>query len=73
MTENQTPEPLTFEETKIRLKVELPTSSELFQKHFSMAQANMSHPNMEAFFEELNMICQIEDSIKTINQSANGE
>lgn len=58
-------------ESEIKIKVELPTSSELFKKHFSNVYgdvgAGIFHPNMEAFFEELNQICLIEDSIKKIN------
>jgi hypothetical protein len=55
-------------ETKIKIKVELPSSSDLFKKHFNeVGIVNTLHPNMEFFFEELNQVCLIEDSLKKIN------
>ena len=38
------------------------TTSELFTKHFGdTVSANLNHPNMESFFEELKYNCMIED------------
>ena len=54
----------------MELIVKLPTTSELFQKHFNdMGQAGLLHPNTEAFFEELNQVLLIEDALKTITQT----
>jgi hypothetical protein len=39
------------------------SSHELFQKHFGdTAAVDMKHPNIEAFFEELNAECLAEDN-----------
>ncbi len=52
------------------IKVELPTTSDLFKKHFNdMGQTGLLHPNTESFFEELNMVCQIKDAINKINNN----
>lgn len=42
------------------------SSTELFRKHFGeeSAAVGLKHPNMEAFFEELNQECLEEDKIK---------
>lgn len=38
------------------------STSELFKKHFGdCPAANLKHPNMEAFFEDLNKECEAED------------
>jgi len=50
------------------IKITLPTTSDLFKKHFNdMGGVGLFHPNMEAFFTDLNNVCIIEDSLKTIN------
>lgn len=55
-------------QTEIKIKVELPTTSDLFKKHFNdYGQAGLFHPNTESFFEELNNVCKIEDALKFIN------
>lgn len=58
-------------ENNMKISVTLPTSSDLFKKHFQnvygWAGAGIFHPNMESFFEDLNDICKIEDSLKQIN------
>lgn len=49
--------------------IQLPTASDLFKKHFnSYGQVGLQHPNMEAFFEDLNNICKIEDSLRYIKE-----
>jgi hypothetical protein len=57
----------------IQVSVKLPTSSDLFKKHFSNvyggAGVGIFHPNIEPFFEELNQVCLIEDAIKKINNT----
>lgn len=61
--------------SEIKLKVELPTTSDLFKKHFNeYGQAGLFHPNVVSFFEELNTVCRIEDALKVITQnpSTNG-
>ena len=42
------------------------SSTELFKKHFGeeSASVDLKHPNMEAFFEELNQECLEEDKVK---------
>jgi len=56
-----------------KIKIILPTTSELFKKHFSEVYGGsgvgLFHPNMESFFDELNQVCLIEDAIKKINQT----
>ncbi len=40
----------------------LPTTSQLFEKHFGeTAAVGLFHPNIENFFEELNEVCKKED------------
>lgn len=50
----------------------LPTTSELFQKHFPNvyggAGVGIFHPNMEAFFTELNEVCKKEDELNSQKQ-----
>ena len=43
------------------------SSTELFRKHFGeeSATVDLKHPNMEAFFKELNQECLEEDKIVT--------
>ena len=44
------------------------STHELFQKHFgNTAAVDMKHPNMESFFEELNVECLAEDKQKNCN------
>lgn len=58
-------------ETSLIISVELPTTSDLFKKHFNdMGQTGFLHPNMEAFFNDLNNVCKIEDALKIINAEA---
>lgn len=53
---------------ELKIKVELPTTTDLFKKHFNdYGGAGMFHQNVEAFFTDLNNICLIEDSLKIIN------
>lgn len=60
---------MTPTDTQTTIVIKLPTSSDLFKKHFNdMGQVGLFHPNMEKFFSELNDICIIEDSIKLINK-----
>ncbi len=42
------------------------STTELFKKHFGeeSASVDLKHPNVEAFFEELNQECLEEDKIK---------
>jgi len=51
--------------------IKLPTTSELYKKYFPTVYGGsgvgLLHPNMEAFFSELNDVCIIEDSIKKLN------
>ncbi len=50
------------------VKISLPTTSDLFKKHFNdYGSAGLLHPNMEAFFNDLNDVCKIEDAFKTIS------
>lgn len=50
-------------------EAELPTTSDLFKKHFPEvyggAGVGLMHPNIESFFEELNQVCIEEDKRKT--------
>lgn len=42
--------------------MELPSSSELFQKHFGrVSSVNLNHPKIENFFSELAEVCEKED------------
>ena len=42
----------------------LPSTSELFEKHFGdTAAVGIFHPNSKSFFEELNQVCLKEDRI----------
>lgn len=51
-------------------KEKLPTTSELFQKHFNgVASVNLTHPNIDNFFNELNEVCLKEDA-ETLNSKA---
>ena len=58
---------------QIKLQVTLPSTSELFIKHFNdMGQVGLLHPNAELFFEDLNNVCKIEDSLREMfNAAAN--
>jgi len=64
---------MTQDKPTIKIKVELPTTSELFKKHFPHVYGGVGiwifHPNVESFFEELNQVCLIEDALKTITQT----
>lgn len=54
--------------TAMTMNVKLPTTSDLFKKHFNdYGQAGLMHPNTESFFEDLNNVCKIEDALKVIN------
>lgn len=58
--------------SEIKITVTLPTTSELFKKHFNdMGIAGLQHPNAESFWEELNQVCLIEDSLKQISNVNN--
>lgn len=48
----------------------LPTTSEIFQKHFGKESASVGifHPNVESFFDELNQVCIEEDKRKNAMQ-----
>lgn len=51
----------------VDISVKLPTTSELFKRHFNdYGSCGFHHPNMEAFFNDLNDVCKIEDSLKII-------
>ena len=55
-------------QSDIRISVKLPTTSDLFKKHFNdMGQVGLFHKNAESFFEELNTVCKIEDAIAALN------
>jgi uncharacterized protein YaaQ len=52
--------------------MELPTTSEIFKKHFGETCAvGLNHPNIENFFEELNEVCKKEDELKNNETSCN--
>lgn len=45
----------------------LPTTSELFKKHFGETPAvGITHPNFESFFDELAQVCIEEDKQKAL-------
>lgn len=61
-----------MEQNEIILTVKLPSTSDLFKKHFNeYGGAGLFHPNMESFFSELNDVCLIEDSLKQIDKYYN--
>ena len=48
-------------------KIKLPTTSDLFKKHFNdVGGIGLFHPNIEAFFNDLNDVCKLEDSLRVI-------
>ena len=58
------------EQPMVKIKIELPTTSELFKKHFNdYGSVGLHHPNMEAFFNDLSAVCKIEDSLKQLNSN----
>lgn len=56
---------------KVTVSVKLPTTSDLFKKHFPEvyggAGVGLFHPNIESFFSELNDVCLIQDSLKQLS------
>lgn len=45
------------------------STSELFKKHFGDSpSANLNHPNMESFFNDLNDECIMEDKINALKR-----
>ena len=62
-----------MDKTIIGISVKLPTTSDLFKKHFPNVYGGVGvglfHPNAESFFLLLNQVCLIEDSLKEINIS----
>lgn len=48
-------------------KIILNNTSKLFEKHFGKSGvAELSHPNTESFFEELNKECLLEDHLNNL-------
>lgn len=49
-------------------------SSDLFRKHFGdTCVVGLKHPNIEAFFEELNEECKREDALKSLKERQSHE